>query len=336
VLGDGYGIKSDCELSAFIGPAEHVTAGDRGELPRLRSRAKLSSVSWVRGKSSPFTVLLQDHEQSAALSSTQIDPKTTIGNFLLRFPSITSTDLDDLDNLLGPKRSLNSNRGSLRGNLTLSSSDRGSLQGPVRLRFDGAAVGFMGFELGADGRLEGWLDVDPKARAAAVGKLSAELHRVRLRAGDSRVSDWWMRLESPLVSAVGWPPERVTSDLSIVAKDAEPLLLALAAKDEIPDVVAKLVSLDNLKVKAKLRKRPGVIDIMLDDVQSDVLDLSGRVHVNGAQSRLALVIGGKRLSLGIFQNGDDTELEAQAGAEWLNTKLRSFPPPVDGVRPPKP
>ena len=78
------------------------------------------------------------------------------------------------------------------------------------------------------------------------------------------------------------------------------------------------------------------IDVMLDDVQSDVVDLSGRVHVNGGQSRLALVIGGKRVSLGIFQIDGDTELEAQAGAEWLNEKLRSFPPPLDGMRAPKP
>ena len=77
------------------------------------------------------------------------------------------------------------------------------MQGPVRLRFDGASVGFMSLGLGGDGRLEGYLDVDPKARAAALGKLSGELRRVTLRAGDTRVSDWWMRIESPLVSVVG-------------------------------------------------------------------------------------------------------------------------------------
>lgn len=334
VLGDGYGIKSDCELAAFIGDAPSgAAAGKQGELPRLRSRAKLTTLSWARGKSSPFTLQLHDHEQTAALSATQIDRQTTLGDYRLRFPSITSTDLDDLDNLLGPKRRVDSERGTLRGSLTLELSKRGSLQGPARLRFDGASVGFLGLALRSDGHLQGYLDVDFKARAAALGKLSAELRRVSLRAGDVRVNDWWMRLESPLVSAVGWPPQRLTADLSIVAKNAEPILQALAQKDELPDVVADLISLDNLTVQARFRKRPGVIDIVLDDVQSDVLDLTGRVHVGEKQSHLALVVGGKRVSLGIFRNGGDTELEAQAGGEWLERKLRTFPPLSDGARP---
>jgi len=335
VIGDGYSVASDCELTAFMGKAEHVTAGDPSELPRLRSRAKLSTLSWARDTRAPFTLQLHDHEESAALSSLQIDQQTTLGDFYLHFPRIFSGDLDDLDNLLGPKRPIDSKRGSLRGNLTLTQSERGSLQGPLRLRFNDASVGFLGLAVGASGRLEGYLDVDLHARAAAIGKLSAELRPVTLRAGDARVSDWWLRLESPRVSTIGWPPERVTADLSIVAKDAEPILTALAKKDEVPEVVAKLIDLDNLKVEAKLRKRPGIFDIVLDDVESDVLDLTGRVRVDDKHGRYALVVGGKSVSLGIFKNGGDTELEAQAGQKWLTQKLQSFPPAPDGVRAPR-
>lgn len=331
VFGDGYAIKSDWELAAFVGGAPDA-AGDQDELPRLRSRAELSTLSWARGKSSPFTLQLHGHEQSAALSSTQIDRQTAVGDYRLRFPNITSSDVDDLDNLLGDERRVESKRGSLRGSLTLTESERGSLQGPARLRFDGVSVRFGGIALAGTGHLAGYLDVDLDARAAALGKLSGELRPVSLHAGDVRVNDWWMRLESPLVSAVGWPPERVTTDLSIVAKNAEPILQALAKKDEVPDVVADLVSLDNLNVDAKFRKHPGVIDIVLDEVQSDVLDLTGRVYVGEKQSRVALVVGGKHVSLGISKNGGDTELEAQAGAEWLRNKLRSFPPLSDGAR----
>jgi len=326
--GDGYAIKSDCELSAFVGEAPSgATSLQRGELPRLRSRAKLSTVSWARDKGSPFTLQLQGHEQTAALSATQIGRDTTIGDFRLRFPSITSTDLDDVDQLLGPGHRVSSDHGSLRGSLMLEQSKRGSLQGPARLRFNGAVVRFLGLALGADGRFESWLDVDLKAHAFALGKLSAELRPVTLHTGDARVSDWWMRLESPLVSAVGWPPDRLTAELSIVAKNAEPLLQALAKKDQVPEAVADAVSLDNLRIEAKFEKRPGVVDVVLEEVQSDVLDLTGRVRVDRNHRRVALVIGGKRVSLGIFRNGGDTELEAQPDASWLKGKLRSFPPP---------
>jgi len=149
------------------------------------------------------------------------------------------------------------------------------------------------------------------------------------------VSDWWLRLESPRVSSIGWPPERVTADLSIAAKNAEPILVALAKKDEIPDVVAKVARLDDIRAEAKLRKRPGVFDIVLDDVESDALDLTGRVRVDRKHSRYALVVGGERVSLGIFKNGGDTELEAQPDPKWLNQKLRSFPPATDGAQAPK-
>lgn len=336
VFGNGYGIKSDAELAAFVGQAPSGAAsGARGELPRLRSRAKLSTVSWAREKSSPFTLQLHGHEQTAALSSTHIDRQTSIGDYRLSFPSITSNDLDDLDNLLGKKRRLESERGTLRSSLTLELSERGSLQGPARLRFDGASAGFLGLELGADGRFDGWLDVDFRARAAALGKLSGELRSVAFRTGDVRINEWWMRFETPLMSAVGWPPERFTTDLSIVAKNAEPILQALAKEDELPDVVADLVSLDNLKVLAKLRKRPGVIDVVLDDVESDVLDLKGRVRVDDEKARLALVVGGKRVSLGIYSNGGGTEFEAQPDAAWLEQKLGDFPAFPDGGRAPK-
>lgn len=336
VFGDGYGIKTDCQFAAFIGPGpSDVAPAKRGELPRLRSRARLSTISLTRGESSPFTVQVHEHEQTAALSSTQVDRQTTVGDYRLRFPSITSNDLDDLDNLLGDKARVKSDRGKLRGSLLLDLSERGSMQGPLRMRFDGASIGALGFQFGGDGRLEGYADVDLRARAAALGKLSGELRSVSLRAGDVRVNDWWMRFETPLVSVVGWPPQRVTTDISIVAKDAEPLLQALAKKDEVPKVVADLVDLDNLKVEAKLRKRPGVVDIVLEDVESDVLDLTGRVHVGEKHSRLALVVGGKHVSLGIFKNSGGTELEAQASAEWLKKKLQSFPPLADGGRSPK-
>lgn len=332
VLGDGFGIKSDCELTASIGEApEGAPSSNPRELPWLRSRSKSSTVSLTRGKSSPFTLQLHNHEQAAALSSTQIDKQTTLGGYWLRFPAITSSDLDDADGLLGRERPVQSERGRLQGSLTLALSERGSLQGPVRLRFDEVAVGFSGLALGGAGKLEGYLDVDFKARAAALGKLSGELRPIALRAGEVRVNQWWMRFESPRVSAVGWPPERVTTDLSIVAKNAEPILQVLAKKDQVPKVVADLIQLEDLKVEAKLRKRPGVIDIVLDDVQTDVVDLIGRVHLDGEQSRLALVVGGKQVSLGIFHNGGDTELEAQAGAEWLRTKLQSFPPLPGGT-----
>ncbi len=337
VLGDGLGIKSDWSVSASVAAANRSQSKDQGDpRPLLHSSAKLSTVSWARGANDPFTIQLRGHEQSARLSSAQIDRKTGVEDIHLAFPKMLSGDMDDLGPLLGPGGQVQSSAGKLEGSLRLDSTERGSLSGPLRLAFERVSLGGFGMHLTSSGKIDGWLDVDPKAKAAALGDFSLALNGVDFRAGNADVEQWWLRLKSPRLSASGWPPKRITTELSLVAKDAEPLLEALAAKDALPDIVAKLIHLENLKADAQLRIQNGVTDVMLDDIRSDVLDLSGRIYSDADRTRMALVVGGKTVSLGIYRQDGDTEFEALAGTEWLNRKLREFPPPADRVSGQKP
>jgi hypothetical protein len=132
------------------------------------------------------------------------------------------------------------------------------------------------------------------------------------------------------------PPTSIVSDLAITAKDAEPLLEGLAERNRIPTIFAKLTSLDELRVRAKLRNRNGALDVMVDSLQSQLLDMSGRLSVENDESQLALLIGGDTVSVGIHQKGGRTDVEAFADARWLNEKLTHFPGPRDQVAPPKP
>jgi len=67
-----------------------------------------------------------------------------------------------------------------------------------------------------------------------------------------------------------------------------------------------------------------------------VWDVSGRFYSHGKNSRTALVVGGKAVSIGFASDGEHSEIKPFAGADWLNAKLREFPKPVEVVRGPKP
>jgi hypothetical protein len=162
------------------------------------------------------------------------------------------------------------------------------------------------------------------------------LRDVGMHVGDEDVDGWWMKLGSKRVRAWGLPPERFEATFAIVAKDAEPLLEALAEKDKLNDLVAKFTSLDDLRMKATLRVSKHTTDLMLETLESDVWDVSGRFYSHGKQSRTAVVVGGKAVSIGFASDGEHSEIKPFAGADWLNAKLREFPKPVEVVRPPKP
>jgi hypothetical protein len=70
--------------------------------------------------------------------------------------------------------------------------------------------------------------------------------------------------------------------------------------------------------------------------ESDVWDAAGRVHKNGEKMKVALVVGGQAVSLGVASDGDHLELMPFAKTGWLNQQLREFPKPLVQMRPDKP
>lgn len=145
-----------------------------------------------------------------------------------------------------------------------------------------------------------------------------------------------MNLRSKSLAAYGWPPNRLETALSIRAKDAEPILESLAEKDQLNDLIAKFTSLDDLRVEAEIRKNGEALDVLLEQIESDVFDIAGRVYSKADDTRMAIVVGGKAVSLGIASDRDGTSFQPFAGADWLNEQLRKFPKPVEQLAPPKP
>jgi hypothetical protein len=150
------------------------------------------------------------------------------------------------------------------------------------------------------------------------------------------VDGWWIVMAADRFTAVGMPPERYGTTLRVRAKDAEPILESLAEKDQLNDLIAKFTSLDDLTLIAKIRGKGEVNDITIESMESDVWDAAGRIYTNGKQSRMALVIGGKAVSIGIASDGKHTEVKPFARTDWLNEKLRAFPGAREQITPSKP
>ena len=202
------------------------------------------------------------------------------------------------------------------------------------MRANGLA--FDQLRVATNGHTRFFVTLDPKRDQAAISDLSFALRDARFRVGDGIGDGWRINLKSERFSFAGLPADTVRGDLAIVARDAEPVIQALAEDGRVPGIVADIISLRNLKVLAKVRKRQETIDVLVDTMESDIIDFSGRILQGSKQSRLALLIGGKTVSLGIDKHGEHTGFEAFAGTDWLNERLSHFPKPVEFVKGDKP
>jgi hypothetical protein len=148
-----------------------------------------------------------------------------------------------------------------------------------------------------------------------------------MRAGDEHADGWWMDLTSPRLTMWTTEPPRAEGTVSIRTRDLEPVLEALGEKEKISKLIPLFTSLDDFRAKTTLRKAGPITDITLES-ESDVWDASGRIYINEKQTRMALVVGGQAVSLGIASLGDGVEIMPFAKTDWLNERLQKLPKPL--------
>lgn len=357
VRGDGFGLASDWKLDVDVesepaeakqraAPAAKGAKGPRLEIrsskpetaahPRIRSSAKTSYVSFAKPHAKrEFTVRVHNHAELATLKSTQIGSGMALRHARLDLPAIETSDLDDLDAALPPGGPLSVQAGTARASLHLDVDENRVVRGPFQLRADGTKFQVAGVNLGADVRAQTIVRYDAERKNTALDDFRFSIAEGSMHVGDEDVDGWWMILSTPRATASGLPPRRYATELAIRAKDAEPILEALAEKDKLNDLIAKFTSLDDLRAGAKIRGEGQKLDVMIDS-QSDVWDIAGRYATDGRRNRLALVIGGKAVSIGIASDGKSTKIVPFARADWLNEQLRGFSKPIEQVTPPKP
>ena len=192
------------------------------------------------------------------------------------------------------------------------------------MRMDGVKFRLAGVDLGTNARAYTELHFDLKRKNTTLRDFQFSVADASMHVGDEDVDGWWAILSSERISASKLPPESYAATIRFRAKDAEPILEALAEKDQLNDLIAKFTSLDDLTLIAKVRGKGPILDVTIESMESDVWDAAGRYYSNGKQSRLALVIGGKAVSIGIASDGKHTSIVPFARTDWLNAQLSKF------------
>jgi hypothetical protein len=303
--------------------------------PHIQSSSKTTYVTLSKQPKVGFTVQLLRHGQEATLQSTQIGSGMGLRRARLDFPVIQTTDLDDLEVAFEKGTPLQVQRGSARGSLKLEVDEDHVARGPFSMRMDDVLFRLFGVNLGTNARAYTGIQFDLKRKSTILRDFQFSVVDASMHVGDENVDGWWAILSSDRVSAQQLPPESYETTIRFRAKDAEPILEALAEKDQLNDLIAKFTSLDDLTLVAKVRGRGKILDVTFDS-ESDVWDAAGRYYSNGKQSRLALVVGGKAFSIGIASDGKNTSIVPFARQDWLNAHLRAFPRPLEQMKGSKP
>jgi hypothetical protein len=203
--------------------------------------------------------------------------------------------------------------------------------GPLTATVSDLQMSAAGVEVGGNLKLRSELRFNPKLKTNLVQDLVITLRDLAMRAGHRSVNNWWLNVESKRLAWRDGKPARFDGSLSIQARDLEPVLEALAEKDAIPELIPMFTRLGDFRANAIVHSAGPITDVTLAS-ESDVWDAAGRIHKNGERSRMAIVVGGQAVSLGIANDGSGLELMPFAKTGWLNEHLREFPKPLVEMR----
>jgi hypothetical protein len=335
VRGNGFDVVTDWDFVAKVGKAEDPKSAphesDRSVLPRILSKSEATYISLVKPRREPFTIHVREHRHDVVLRTNQLGRMTDIDHARIRFPMIFTNDLADLAPLTDGG-AIESQAGELRASLVLDVDEEHVATGGFNTRFRGLRFGAAGMLLRGQGDGTCRIHVDIDKKATALRDMSVDLSEVGMHVGDETVEGWWTKVRVPYLGAWGFPPERFEGRVSVVSKSAEPILKALAGKDEIPGIVPDLTSLNDLRIRGKFRKDRTETDVLLEPLENELFDVAGRYYSKGEHSWLAVVVGGKAVSLGIAKNASGTTWKPFAREGWLNEQLRSFPKQSEKIR----
>lgn len=333
---DGFGVDTDWNFDAQVARVVHPTAEryptDDTVLPRIHSESRVTYVSVANARGDVFTVQLQKHVEDVVLRSTQLGRMTDLDHARIRFPEIFTNDLHDLAALTSTPPSFHSEAGEAHASLALDVDEHHMARGPFEARFTGLRFAAAGMLLRGQGSVKSRLEADLDAKKTILRNTFIDLNELGMQVGKESMEGWWTRIDVPYFAVFGVPPARIEGSVSVRAKSAEPMLKALAGKGEITPLIPWLTNLNDLRARATFQKVGQTTNVMLVPVQNVLFDVAGRYYAKGDDSRMAIVVGGKVVSLGIAKDSGGLTLAPFAREGWLNERLERFPKPVQKVR----
>jgi len=351
IKGNGFGVETDWHLNfaaagerkaspskahpngdwVEVSKEEHqdasLTADPNGVRPLLRSSSDLTYVSLAR-KNRAFTIQLAKHREEAALDRVKLSGATKVERGSVRMPSITSVDLHDLEVVLPEDAGVDVQAGRADGSLSLDMDDQYWLRGPLQLALHGLKLNAAGVDVASEVTLRSRVELNPKLGRERLEDLALSLRDSSMHAGSKEVNGWWFDLTDGRVDLSNGAAPQTHAFMRVRAKDLEPLLQALAQKKVISELIPLFTRLGDFRAKASLSEVGKITDAVIES-ESDVWDISGRVHKNADQTQAVIVFGGQAVSLGVAKtNANGLEIMPFAKTKWLNDHLRELPKPI--------
>lgn len=337
-LTDNLAVKTDLdfliEVAVDAPDAPKKKDDSVGPVPRLRSHSDVTYLTFSSEKMQPFTLQLRGHTEKAALGSTQLDEEMKVVAASVEIPAIVSNDLKDVEALSGG--AMQADAGEAAAGLHLSMDDEGRFHGPFHADLKGMELEVTPIKMSLDGRLKFQTSLDLAHKTLMLSGIEADVKDVDFIIGDNRIENWWLSLRGKKFW-MDWGHDQMSANASLSSKNAEPVIRAVAhGKGGVPEIAADLLKFPDVRAAAELRREGDTFDLMLEDLETDFVDFSGRVFRQGEKLQLALLVGGKALSLGLYKDEQNTDIRPMARAGWLNKKLELFPAPREKVAAPKP
>lgn len=318
VKGNGFGVGTDFVL-------KFDAAGSAERLPLATLEAKSTYVSLSR-KMRSFTIQIHGHKQEAQLDTIQLSRSTDLKSARVQMPDIRSQDLRDLPVLLPEGVPVEVTGGAMRGSLDLKMDEKYWARGRLVTAIDDLAADAAGVRVGGDLQLRALLSLNPKLGTYQAEHLWFTVRELDMKVGDRSVDDWWMNVSSDSLT-FKTEGSKFDGKVSLWTRDMDPVLKALAEKDVISDLIPMFTSLNNFKSSALIHTADQKTDVSIA-TESDIWDASGRIHMRGERTFMALVFGGQAVSLGIANTGNGLDIMPFAKTTWLNEQLRKFPQPL--------
>lgn len=319
VKGPGFGVGTDWQL-------DFDASGSKDRLPLIRSTSKSTYVS-LANKMRSFTVQIHGHHEEAQLDTIQLSRATDLQHALLRMPQIVSVDLADAPAVLAPDGPIKVKKGTLQSSLNLDMDHEYWASGPLLATIKDLDLEAAGVKVAGNLKLDTQLRFNPKQKVNMIQGMLFTMRDMSMHAGSRDVSGWWMNVASRRMTFWNTEPTAFDGTLSVRARDLDPVLKALAEKDVISDLIPMFTSLNDFRASTTIRATGPLTDITLAS-ESQIWDAAGRIYKNGDKSKMAIVVGGQAVSLGVASQGDDLEIMPFAKTGWLNDHLRTFPKPI--------
>lgn len=330
----GFAADTDWTFDAKFGSADPKDAmglpSDDQVLPRMISRSASTVVSLGNGRSSVFKFQLLNHEHTVVLDSNQLGHMTDIDHARIRFPKIYTSDLQDLGAFTATAPSFASGATG-RASLALDIDHHHVMTGPFQASLRGVRYSTAGLNIQGQGDASCAIQVDLDRKVSMLKSVSVGVSDIALQVGDQTMEGWWAKVDLPLLTAHGFPPESWDGRIALRAKSAEPLLKILAGKGEITSFIPWLTSLNDLRGAGTFHKTDTITDVVLEPLENVVFNVAGRYYGKEHETRYAIVVGGSVISLGIASDPSGLTIMPFAREGWLNERLLGLPKPTKQV-----